>query len=94
VNGGQAERLPNTLSVNFPRVSATELLERLPEICISTGAACHSGITKMSATLQAIGLTPEVARGTVRISVGWYTSEEDVERAADLLLGAWLALQE
>jgi cysteine desulfurase len=92
VNGDRVERLPNTLSVNFPNVSGAELLSRLPELCASTGSACHSGLTKMSTTLQAIGLTPEVARGTVRLSVGWYTSEEDIDRAAELLLGAWDAL--
>jgi cysteine desulfurase len=94
VNGGSVERLPNTLSVNFPDVSGADLLSRLPEICASTGSACHSGLTKISATLQAIGLSPEVARGTVRLSVGWYTSEEDIDRAAEMLLGAWDALRE
>ena len=92
VNGGSVERLPNTLSINFPDISGAELLGRLPEICASTGSACHSGLTKMSPTLQAIGLAPEVARGTVRLSVGWYTSEEDVDRAVELLLGAYDAL--
>lgn len=92
VNGAQVERLPNTLSVNFPGVSGAELLGRLPELCASTGSACHSGLTKMSATLQAIGLPPDVARGTVRLSVGWYTSEEDIDRASEWLLGAWEAL--
>ncbi|MFV1967013.1 MAG: cysteine desulfurase family protein [Pirellulaceae bacterium] len=89
VNGEEVERLPNTLSVNFPRVSGGELLARIPELCASTGSACHSGTTKMSSTLAAIKLAPEVARGTVRLSVGWYTSEEEIDRAADLLLGAW-----
>ena len=89
VNGGRAARLPNTLSVNFPDVTGGALLARAPELCASTGAACHSGTTHMSATLAAIGLTPEEAAGTVRLSVGWYTSEEDVDRAASLLVDAW-----
>ena len=69
--------------------SGGALLARLPELCASTGSACHSGTTKMSATLAAMHLSPELARGTVRLSVGWYTSEEDIDRAANLLLGAW-----
>jgi len=89
VNGESADRLPNTLSVNFPGVSGGELLARIPELCASTGSACHSGTTKMSSTLAAIGLSPDLARGTIRLSVGWYTSEENIDRAADLLLGAW-----
>lgn len=90
-NGARAERLPNTLSVNFPEVVGAELLARIPEICAATGAACHSGTTSMSSTLKAIGLSADVARGTIRLSCGWYTSEEEVQRAASLLIGAWEA---
>jgi len=89
LNAEKAERLPNTLSLNFPGVSASELLARIPELCASTGAACHSGATNVSATLAAIGLPQEVARGTVRLSVGWYTSEDQIDRAASLLIAAW-----
>jgi cysteine desulfurase len=92
LNGQRAERLPNTLSVNFPDVDARELLARIPELCASTGAACHSGHTDVSATLAAMGVRPEIARGTVRLSLGWYSSEEQIDRAAELLLGSWEAL--
>ncbi|MBN2474256.1 MAG: cysteine desulfurase [Pirellulales bacterium] len=91
VNAAGAERLPNTLSVNFPGRSGGALLRRIPELCASTGAACHSGSKNLSPTLAAIGLTPETTRGTVRLSVGWYTTEEEVDRAASLLLSAWEA---
>jgi cysteine desulfurase len=89
VNGGAVERLPNTLSVSFPGVVGHELLARVPELCASTGAACHSGTTSMSATLAALGLTPAQASGTVRLSLGWYTSEEEIDRAASWLINAW-----
>jgi cysteine desulfurase len=92
VNGAPNDRLPTTLSVNFPGVSGSELLARTPELCASTGAACHSASTGCSPTLDAIGLDPKVARGTVRLSVGWDTSEEEIDCAADLLLAAWEAL--
>jgi cysteine desulfurase len=89
INGEQAERLPNTLSVNFPDVVAGDLLRQTPELCASTGAACHSGSTHMSATLSAIGLEPAIARGTIRLSVGWYNDEDQIDRAAQLLVAAW-----
>ena len=92
INGKGADRLPNTLSVNLPDVSAHALLNRIPDLCASTGAACHSGSDAVSPTLAAIGLTPETTRGTVRLSVGWYTSQEDIQRAAELLLDAWESL--
>ena len=89
VNAATAQRLPNTLSVNFPDVRGSALLRRIPELCVSTGSACHSGSDHLSPTLAAIGLTPARARGTVRLSVGWYTTEEEIDRAASLLLAAW-----
>ena len=89
VNGGEAERLPNTLSVSFPRVNGHELLDRVPEICCSTSSACHSDGVSGSATLAAMGATPERMAGKVRLSVGWYTSTEEIDRAADVLIGAW-----
>ena len=94
VNGDKAERLPNTLSANFPGVDGSTLLGRIPELCASTGSACHSGTTHLSKTLEAIGLTSDTGRGTVRLSVGWHTSEEDIDRAASLLLEAWENLHE
>jgi len=92
VNGETAPRLPNTLSVNFPDVEGGALLRRTPDLCASTGAACHSGSTKLSATLAAMGLEPRVARGTVRLSVGWFTSDDEIDRAAELLIAAWKAI--
>ncbi len=91
-NAMRTARLPNTLSVNFPRVVGQQLLAECPGLCASTGAACHSGETKVSGVLRAIGLSPEVARGTVRLSVGRYTTEEEIHRAADMLLEAWRRL--
>ena len=77
--------LPNTLSVSFEQVSAHQLLAETPEVCASTGAACHSGKTKISATLAAMGVSEAQAAGTVRLSTGCFTTEEEVRRAADLL---------
>ena len=93
VHGEEVDRLPNTLSVSFPEVNAAELLARTPELCASTGAACHSGKAKLPVTLAAMKVDPKVARGTVRLSLGWYTSEDDVDRAAEWLLGAWESLK-
>ena len=85
-------RLPNTLSVNFPGVVGAELLAATPSVCASTGAACHSGETKMSDTLQGIGLLSEVAKGTVRFSVGRLTTTEEIEQGANDLLTTWKSM--
>ena len=92
IHGLGAPRLPTTLSVSLPRVSGHELLQRIPELCASTGAACHSGMDDVSPTLHAIGVSGAEARGTIRLSVGWYTSQEDIDRAAGWIVGAWEAM--
>jgi cysteine desulfurase len=88
VMGGQSPRLPNTLSVLFPGVIAARMLSRVPELCASTGSACHSS-GQASPILAAIGLSGNDARSVMRLSVGWYTTEDDIDYAASLLLGAW-----
>ena len=67
INGGDATVLPNTLSVNFPNVHGYELLARTPELCASTGSACHSGDSTLSPTLAAMGFAAAQANGTVRL---------------------------
>ncbi len=93
VHGEKAARLPNTLSISFPGILGQELLARVPELCASTGSACHSETESISPTLAAMGVATEIARGTIRLSLGWYTTDEEVERAASALLGAWEALR-
>ncbi|MEE2844058.1 MAG: cysteine desulfurase family protein [Planctomycetota bacterium] len=85
----RANRLPNTLSVNFPGVTGEQLLAATPHVCASTGAACHSGETKMSDTLRAIGLAADVAQGTVRLSLGWFTTPAEVLGGATELIKSW-----
>ena len=92
INAEGAQRLPNTSSANFPDVVAVELLATVPEICASTGAACHSNTTHISATLAAMGISEEVARGTIRLSLGRHTTETQAAYATEQLLGAWRGL--
>ncbi len=85
VNGHPKYRLPNTLSISFPGVPSDALLEAVPEVAASAGAACHSDSVKISHVLEAMGLDPETAKGTIRLSVGRFTREEDVDRAAEII---------
>lgn len=92
VHGERTRRLPNTLSVAFPGVNASEMLARIPELCASASSASHGDTEAISPTLDAMGVNPDIANGTMRLSLGWYTSEEEIERAASVLLGAWEAM--
>jgi len=88
LNGHPERRLPNTLNVNFVGQVGAELLQKTPEIAASTGSACHEGQVILSPVLSAMGVPPELGQGAVRLSVGRFTTEEDVDRAADLLVEA------
>ncbi len=89
VNGAGAGRLPNTLSVTFPGADGEALLMALDldGICASAGAACTSGSTTPSHVLSAMGLTVDEARATLRLSLGWTSSDADVDHALRVLPG-------
>jgi selenium donor protein len=88
IRHGHAERrLPNTLSVAFPGVDANLLLARLAdEVAASAGAACHAEEVQVSHVLAAMGVDGASALATVRLSVGRFSTELEVERAAERIL--------
>jgi cysteine desulfurase len=87
VNGAGAPRLPGTLSVVLEGCDAEALLMALDleGVCASAGSACHSGSTRPSGVLLAIGLSEADARSTLRLSLGWSTTAEEVEAALRML---------
>lgn len=89
LNGHRELRLPNTLNVRFPRASGGAVLEGAPEVAASTGSACHEGHETASAVILAMGVAPEEALGSVRLTLGRSTTEDEVARAAEGLVRAW-----
>jgi cysteine desulfurase len=87
VNGAGAPRLPGTSSIVFEGCDAETLLMAmdLEGLCASAGSACHSGSTKPSGVLLALGLSPEEARATIRFSLGWTTTAEEIAAALRLV---------
>ena len=83
VNGAGAPRLPGTSSIVFEGCDAETLLMALDleGICASAGSACHSGSTRPSGVLVAMGLSPAEARATVRFSLGWTSTAEELDAA-------------
>jgi len=81
-------RLPNTLAVAFPNRISGEILANCPELCASTGAACHSGNAKRSGVLAAMNVPEKVAFGAVRFSVGRYTTEAEIDAAVAMIVDA------
>jgi len=81
INGHPVDVLPNTLNVSFPGAEGEAILLSMDMagIEVSTGSACASGSLEPSHVLMAIGLGPELAHGSIRFSLGWGTSEDDVD---------------
>jgi cysteine desulfurase len=86
------ERLPNTTLFAVPGVKAETALIALDldAVAVSSGSACSSGKVQGSHVLAAMGVDAGLARGAVRVSLGWATTERDI----DAFLGAWKKLAE
>jgi len=74
--------LPNTLSIAFEKVDAHALASLVSnEVLLSTGSACHADSVEISSVLDAMGVDLLTAAGTVRISTGKFTTEEEIDQA-------------
>jgi cysteine desulfurase len=91
LNGAAGPRVPGNLNIAFPGgVSAQALMEAsAEELCVSTGSACSSAEVEPSYVLRAIGVPDAVARSSLRIGIGRFTSPADVDLAAAALGRAW-----
>jgi cysteine desulfurase len=92
LNGHPGQRLPNTLSLSFPGTDAQTMLSGMPEIAASAGAACHAGSTTVSGVLAAMQVPASLAIGTIRFSVGRMTTEDEIDRAAKMIVSTYRRL--
>ena len=85
INGGGAERLPNTTSISFESIEGESILLLMDEfgICASSGSACTSGSLQPSHVLRAMGVPFTMAHGSVRFSLSVYNTEEEVDFVID-----------
>ncbi|HEX8445708.1 MAG TPA: cysteine desulfurase family protein [Sphingomonas sp.] len=93
VNGSTAHRYPGNLSLRRNGIDAGRLISGLRDIAFSAGSACASGSGRPSHVLRAIGLDDAAARTTIRLGFGRYTTEEDIDIAADQITRAAIAQQ-
>ena len=81
VNGHPEKRLPNTSSISFKKLEANKILDRLTNVAASAGAACHSDRVEVSSVLEAMKVPLEYAMGTIRFSVGRFTTSSEIQIA-------------
>ncbi len=86
VNGGMKQRIPGNLNISVEGVDAESLMAALPDLAVSSGSACTSASAKASYVLDAIGLTTDLAESSLRIGLGRFTLQEEVNYAANRLI--------
>ncbi len=87
LNGDPARRLPNNVNVSFKGVMGESMLILLDEkgICAASGSACSAGSLDPSHVLTAIGISPEIARGSLRMTLSEKTTDEEIDYTVDVL---------
>ena len=88
LNGSAVARIPGNLNLTFPAATAEALMRACPDLCVSTGSACSSAAVEPSYVLTALGLPAEAASRTLRLGLGRFTSEADVDYAVAALAAA------
>jgi cysteine desulfurase len=88
INGSTEHRIAGNLNVTFPAETALAMLERMPDLCLSTGSACSSAEIEPSYVLRALALPDDAAARTLRIGIGRFTSPADIDYAVSALAAA------
>lgn len=94
VNGYGADRLSNTLNVRFVDADAEAVMASMPNVHVSAGSACQSANSTPSHVLLAMGLSATAAHESLRISLGRFTTEHDIEEAAKSIIDAVVRVRE
>ena len=95
VNGDTTSRLAGNLHISIPDVPNSAIIARVrSKLAISTGAACSSGVETPSHVLQALGLPANLIEGALRIGIGKFTTDEEIDRAAEILSSAVIQIRQ
>ncbi|MDA1264924.1 MAG: IscS subfamily cysteine desulfurase [Planctomycetota bacterium] len=88
VNGDEEHRLPGCSNLSFAYVEGESLIMGIPNLAVSSGSACTSASLEPSHVLQAMGVGDELAHSSIRFGFGRFTTEDEVDRAADQVISA------
>jgi cysteine desulfurase len=88
INGAMKQRFVGNLNLRFPGIRADDLLTSLRGVAISTGSACTSASVEPSYVLRAMGLSVEEAGASLRVGIGRFTTENEIDRATDQIIAA------
>lgn len=88
LNGHPTQRLPHNLNLSLPRIESKALIVKLKDVAISTGSACTSASAEPSHVILALGFGEERAYSAIRISVGRFNSDDQIDTATDRIVKA------
>ena len=86
LNGAKGQRVPHNSNISFEGVDGEALIYALSELCVSTASACTSQSIEPSHVLTAMAVSDRLAHSSIRFSFGRYTTEDDVKKAAALVI--------
>ncbi len=88
LNGDLESRYPGNLNISFAYVEGESLIMAVKQLAVSSGSACTSASLEPSYVLRALGVDEELAHTSLRLGIGRFTTEEEVNYAADTLVKA------
>ena len=94
LNGSYSKRIPGNLNMSFSYVEGESLIMSISDLAVSSGSACTSASLEASYVLRALNVDQDLEHSSIRFGIGRYTTLEDVERAADLVIRSVRKLRE
>ncbi len=88
INGTMENRLDGNLNLSFPSLKGQSIVTSIPLVALSSGSACSSSIPKPSHVLQAIGLNNNLCNSSIRIGIGRFNTNKEINLAADSIIKA------
>ena len=86
VNGSMEKRLPNNLNISFNFVEGEAMMMAIKDVAVSSGSACTSASLEPSYVLHAMGVSDDAAHSSIRFGIGRFTTEEEVDHVAKLVI--------
>ena len=86
VNGSKEFRIPGNLNISFSNLKQEPLIQRIKKIAVSSGSACTTSNPEPSHVLRALGISKSLINSTIRIGIGKFNTENEIEHAADYIL--------
>ena len=94
LNGDLNQRIPGNLNISFNFIEGESLIMAVKDMAVSSGSACTSASLEPSYVLRALGRDDELAHSSIRLTIGKYTTEEEIDYAIDLITTSVKKLRE